>query len=355
MKSLQVAFIGLNNSGKTTVASKLQQKKELETEKFTIYSFKEGDKLVYLADTPYNLDEPKEMIALLRESDGCVFCVSAVDGISPKLGELILLLNFLDIKKGVIAITKTDSSTPDEVESLRTKLRAVLKDSNLSDAPIIGVSSITDEGFTELREELIKFEPEKRDESAQFKMPVETAKEIKSGLTTIFGIISSGKLKKYDKVVLMPWGKEFIVQEINLHGEIIESAKAGDRVAVSFKGLYPWDVQTGDVLTAGGLLEKSKKIKLEFEVTNFFKDELHIDSEVKLNIGNQTFSVVINKISREGNDVPFAKAGEKIIIEVESKLPFAFERGQRCVIINPEAHWRSIKVVGQGKILEGVE
>jgi len=355
MKSLQITLIGLNNSGKTTVATKLQQKKELETEKFTVYSFKEGDTLVYLADAPYNLNEPKEMIALLKESDGCIFCISAVDGISPKLGELILLLNFLDVKKGAVAITKTDSSTLDEVESLKKKLKAVLKDSNLKDAPIIGVSSITDEGFTELREELIKFEPKQRDENAKFKMPVETAKEVKNGLTAIFGVISSGKLKKYDKVVFMPWGKEFIVQEVNLHGEVVETAKAGDRVAVSFKGLFPWDVQTGDVLTVENLLEKSKKIKLEFEVTNFFKDELRADSEVELNIGNQTFSVVITKISKEGTNVPSAKAGEKVELEIESKLPFAFEKGQKCVIINPNAHWRSIKIVGQGKILEGVE
>ncbi len=355
MKTLQIAFIGLNNSGKTTIVKKLQQKVELEAEKFNIYSFKQGDALVYLSDTPYNMEEPKEMIALLKEADACLFCISAVDGINPKLGELILLLNFLDIQKGVIAITKTDSSTPDEVESLKTKIKAVLKDSTLKDVPIIGTSSITDEGFTELREELVKLEPKQRDENAQFKMPIEIAKEIKSGLTTIFGIINSGKLKKYDKTVVMPWGKEFIVQEIQLHGEVVENAKAGDRVGVFFKGLYPWDVQTGDILTIEGLFQKSKKLKLEFEVTNFFKDELRTDSEVKLNIGLQTFPVTILKITKDGSEVSSAKPGEKVELQIESKLPFAFEKNQRCVIVNPEAHWRSIKVVGFGKVLEGVE
>ena len=353
MKSIQVALVGLNNSGKTTVVNKLQQKKELETEKFTIHSFKEGGNLVYLADTPYNMEEPKEMIALLKESDACVLCVSAVDGVNPKLGELILLLNFLAIKRGVVAITKTDSSTPDEVESLKMKLKAVLKDTHLKDAPIIGTSSITDEGFTELREEMVKLNPLGRDENAKFKMPIETAKEVKSGLTTLFGIIESGSVKKYDKLFVMPWGKEFIVQEINLHGEVVENAKAGDRVGIFFKGLYPWDVQTGDVLTIEGLLEKSKKLKLEFEITNFFKDELRAGSEVKLNVGMQTFTVTITKLQKDGSDIESAKSGEKVIIETESKLPFAFEKGQRCVIINPEAHWRSIKVVGFGKVLEG--
>jgi selenocysteine-specific elongation factor len=354
MKSIQVALVGLSGSGKTTVVNKLQQKKELETEKYSIYSFKEGGDLVYLADTPYNLEEPKEMIALLKESDACLFCVSAVDGINPKLGELILLLDFLKINKGVIVITKTDSSTPDEVESLKVKLKAVLKDTPLKDAPIVETSSITDEGFSELREELVKLNPKERDENSTFKMPIETAKEIKSGLTTIFGIIESGKLKKYDKVFIMPWGKEFIVQEINLAGEVVEEAKAGDRVGVFFKGLYPWDVQMGDVLTVEGNLEKSKKLKVDFEVTPFFKDELRTGAEVKLNVGTQTFPVTILTISKDGSNVDSAKPGDKVTIEIESKLPFAFEKNQDCVIIHPEAHWRSIKVVGFGKVLEGV-
>ncbi len=355
MKSIQVALIGLDNSGKTTIVGKLQQKKELETEKFSVYSFKEGSSLVYLTDTPYNMDEPKEMIALLKESDACVLCVSAVDGVNPKLGELVLLLKFLDVKNGVIVITKTDSSTVDEVESLKKKLKAVLIETNLKDAPIIGISSITDEGFTELREELVKLNPVSRDESGEFAMPIEVAKEIKSGLTTLFGIISSGKVKKYDKLFIMPWGKEFVVQEISLHGEVVEEAKAGDRVGISLKGLYPWDVQTGDILTVEGSFEKSKKLKVEIEINKFFKDELRSGSEVKLNIGIQTFPVSIVKLFKDGSSVDSGKPGEKIEIEVESKLPFAFKKGQLCIMIHPEAHWRSIKVVGHGKVLEGVE
>ncbi|MCD6547048.1 MAG: hypothetical protein J7K22_00680 [Nanoarchaeota archaeon] len=354
MKALQIALIGLNNSGKTTVANKLQQKKELETEKFTIYSFKQGDTLVYLSDTPYNMDEPKEMIALLKEADACLFCISAVDGINPKLGELILLLNFLNISNGVIAITKTDSSTTDEVESLKNKLKAVLVDSNLKDVPMIGVSSITDDGFAELREELIKLNPRER-KGDTLMLPIETAKEIKSGLTTVFGIIESGKIKKYDKTVIMPWGKEFVVQEVNLHGEVVEEAKAGDRVAVSYKGLYPWDVQTGDVITVEGNLNKAKKLKIELEITKFFKDELRKDSEILLNIGLQTLKVNVLNILKDGSEVDSAKPGEKVQLQVESKLPFAFVKNQPCVVINPEAHWRSIKIVGNGIVLEGVE
>ena len=281
--------------------------------------------------------------------------VKLKEGINPKFGELAVLLNSLGIENGVIALTKTDSSTSDEIESLKTKLKAVFAESKLKDAEMIGTSSITDDGFTELKSELVKLESKSRDEDGKFKMPIEIAKDIKSGFTTIFGVIDSGKLKKYDKTLIMPWGKEFIVQEIERAGEIVEEAKAGDRVGILFKGLYPWDVQTGDIVTVEGVVEKAKKMKIEINIIPFFKDELKKGSEVKLNIGVQTFPVIINKMIKDGADVESGKPGEKVELEVESKLPFAFNKGQRCVVVNPEAHWRSIKIVGFGSVKEGLE
>lgn len=355
MKSLQIATIGLSGSGKTVLVNKIQQKKELEDEKFNVYSFKQGDSLVYLSDTQYNLSEPKNMLTLLKEADACLLCVSATEGINPKFGELVLLLNFLDIQNGIIAITKTDSSSADEVESLKAKLKVIFADSNLKNAPMIGTSSITDEGFEEVKSALVNLPNKQRDASAKFKMPIEIAKEVKSGFTTIYGVIESGSLKKYDKTWMMPWGKEFIVQEISLHGEISETAKAGDRVGIFFKGLYPWDVQTGDTVTIEGNLEKSKKVKFEFEISKFFKDELRVGTDLFLNIGSQTQNCSISSITKQGSEAQALASGEKGEIIVESKLPFAFEKNQRCVVIHPEAHWRTIKVVGFGFIKEGME
>ena len=76
---------------------------------------------------------------------------------------------------------------------------------------------------------------------------------------------------------------------------------------------------------------------------------------MQLNIGMQTHPATITKISKNGSTAGKATTSEKIVVETESKLPFAFEKGQTAIIINPEAHFRSIKVVGLGKVLEGVD
>ncbi len=354
MKALQIAIVGLKNSGKTTIAEKLKQKKEIENEKFDIYSFKQGASLIYLSDTPYNIDEPKEMIAFMKQADACVFCISAIDSIDQKLGELILLMNYSNVDKGIIAITKTDSSTPQDIESLKNKIKAVLTESKIKEASIVETSSITNEGFDELKEEIMNIEPKER-KGEKFEMPVECAKEVNREITNVFGIINSGKVKKYDKVNLMPWGKEFIVQELNLHGEIVEEVESGNRVGISFKGLYPWDVQMGDWISEENVFEKGKKLKIELDITNFFKDKLRANSECRLNIGLQTFPVTINKISKDGSEINEAEPGQKVEVEVESKLPFAFKKDYGCILLNPEAHWQSIRTVGAGIVKEALE
>lgn len=353
MKAIQACVLGLSGSGKTTLVRKLQQKKEIEGENYAVFSFKQGDSLVYLADTPHNPDNIKMRMALLNESDVCLLCVDATQVITPKFGEIVLLMNYSACRGGVVVITKTDLTTPDVVETLKRQVNAILAESSLKGAEIIPVSSETEDGIAELREELIRLEPKPRETSGAFKLPIESPQEIKSEFTAINGIIERGNLKKYDKTVMMPWGKEFIVQEIRLHGQVVETAKAGDRVAVVYKGLNKWDVQTGDIVCTEGSITKAKKLKCEIEISKFFKDELRKDTEVQLNIGLQTLPVSVSTIIKDGAEVGSITTGNKAVIIFETKIPFAFEKNQSAIVYNPEAHWRSIKVVGAGKVLEG--
>jgi selenocysteine-specific translation elongation factor len=351
VKTLNVCVIGPAKSGKTVVVEKLQQKMELQTEEYTVHSFKVGDALVYLGDAPFDMAKVKPTMALMAESDACLICVPADQGIQ-KLGEIVLLINYLNIPSAVIAITKTDTA-PDKVDQLKAILPKVLAETSLKNFEIIGTSSMTDEGFTDIKTALTQLHPKHRAEGT-FKMPVETPKEIKSSLTSVSGVIERGSVKKYDKTFLYPWSKEFIVQEIKVDGLAVEAAKTGSRVEILYKGLNPWDTQMGDVVAAEGTIHKAKKLKIDFEVSKFFKDELRQDSEIQLNVGLQTMLVTITKITKAGAEVDKAITSEKVFVETESKLPFAFEKGQTAILINPEAHWKSIKIVGAGKVVEGL-
>ncbi|HDQ60061.1 MAG TPA: hypothetical protein ENN30_02605 [Candidatus Woesearchaeota archaeon] len=108
-------------------------------------------------------------------------------------------------------------------------------------------------------------------------------------------------------------------------------------------------------MSAEGLLEKAKKVKCEIEISKFFKDKFRKDSEVLLNIGLQTLSVTVGSLTKGGSDISESESGDKVIAEFETKIPFAIRKGTTAIVYNPEAHWKSIKIVGNGKVLEGSE
>jgi len=350
MKTLQICFVGLPGSGKTTAIKKIRQKVEHTDENIEISSFKQGDALVYLLDAKYDPRNIKPLLAIMHEADACVFCISGQEGIKPQLGELIILLDYVKINNGIILITKTDST--DDVDALKNQIKRILAQSSLKNAEILGTSSLIDEGFTELREEIVKLNQKHRDAAGKFRLPVESVVESK-GMVSVNGVVLSGSVKKYDKTVLMPWGKEFIVQDVLVEGIPVGQAKIGDRVTILYKGLYYHDVQTGDVSSVEGVFHKGKKLKFELHINAFFKDDIRPETEVQLNIGLQTLPVTITRITKDNAEVGRATTNEKVEVEVESKLPFAFEKGQQCIVYNPEAHWRSIKVVGAGTMKEG--
>jgi selenocysteine-specific translation elongation factor len=246
----------------------------------------------------------------------------------------------------------TDSA-PENVDKLKAVLPKILAETSLKNVEIICTSSLTDEGFTDLKTALTQLAPKHRDANGKFKLGIEAPIEGKSGFTSVVGVIDRGSVKKYDKTFMMPWGKEFIVQEIKVEGLVSEKAHAGQRADILYKGLNKWDVQQGDVVAAEGSLEKGKIITADFEVSKFFKDELRKDSEVLFNIGMQTLPVTVTRIVKDNAEVPGITTGQKAHVTIETKVAFAFEKGQHCIIYNPEAHWKSIKVVGAGKIHEG--
>ncbi len=325
---VSIAVIGPKNSGKTTIVEKIQQKRvyEKEEDPLRIYSFKQAGKLVTLLDLPGG--DLAQQIQLASLADA-VMLVLEVGFLSTEVGDLIISLNLLG-KKGLVVISKSDLVTVDEKESFIKKIKAILSQTALKDWPILSVSSLADEGFIELVQELLKFEEEKKFED--FIFYVESAKEVKSGITEVYGYIKGGSIKEKETITVLPWGKEFLVQSIIKEGEQVSEANSG-RVALVFKGLYPWDLRRGDLIVKdASKFNKSKEISAKVEKSQFFKDEISPEHPIKLILLSQLIEAEV----KEANE--FLKA--------ESKLSFVFRHGDKGIGIYEDVKWKNSKVVG---------
>jgi len=114
---------------------------------FTLPSGRE----VGIVDVPGHERFIRNMLAGVGSIDAVLFVVAADEGFMPQSAEHLQILDFLDISGGVVALTKSDVVTDEELELARDDVWDRLRGSCLHDARMVPVSAATGAGLDELR------------------------------------------------------------------------------------------------------------------------------------------------------------------------------------------------------------
>ena len=109
-----------------------------------------GDQKIGVVDVPGHEKFIKRMIAGAGGIDLVMLVVAADDGVMPQTREHLEICQLLDIKYGLIALTKIDLVEPDWVELIREDLTKLVKGTFLEGAPIVPVSALTGKGIPQL-------------------------------------------------------------------------------------------------------------------------------------------------------------------------------------------------------------
>ena len=105
---------------------------------------------VAIVDVPGHERFVKNMLAGATGVDVVLLVVAADEGVMPQTREHLAIVELLDVRRGVVALTKSDLVTPDLLEAARQEVAALLEPGPLRDAPIVPVSSVTGEGIPAL-------------------------------------------------------------------------------------------------------------------------------------------------------------------------------------------------------------
>jgi selenocysteine-specific elongation factor len=154
-----------------------------------------------------------------------------------------------------VALTKTDLVEPTLLELVRLEVEEIRAGILSGGAPIVPVSAITGQGLEELKSALAQVAagtPEK-DATRHFRLPVDRAFSLRGFGTVVTGTLISGTVAKEDEVEAHPLGRRLRVRSIQVHGQPVEQARAGQRTALNLIGAEPAEVARGTVLTAPGL------------------------------------------------------------------------------------------------------
>ncbi len=240
-----------------------------------------------IIDVPGHEKFIKNMLAGAAGVDLALLVIAADEGIMPQTREHLAILELLQVKYGVVAITKADKVEPDWLDLVVEDARDQLGDSFLKDAPFIPVSAIDGTGLDKLKEALLN-EASKipgKDESSNVYLPIDRVFTMSGFGTVITGTLVSGTLETSSQMLIYPGKKEARIRSIQVHNEKVEAAYPGERTGVNLAGIDKEDIERGDVLATPGSLIATSRLDGRVKLLPSSPMMIENDTRIRFHIG----------------------------------------------------------------------
>lgn len=235
-------------------------------------------------DVPGHERFVKNMLAGVGGIDCVLLVIAADESLMPQTREHFDICRLLGISSGIVVITKTDLVDPELIELVREEITEAVRGSFLERADILPVSSKTGAGIEQLKQALrtIAFSLKERPADRLLRLPVDRAFSIRGFGTVVTGTMASGSLRKEDEVELIPGGLIAKVRGVQVHGESVDIAVAGQRTAVNLQGVDLSQVERGMSLTVPRVFRASQVLDVRLDLLplsrplrNFTKVRFH--------------------------------------------------------------------------------
>ncbi|MEW6586209.1 MAG: selenocysteine-specific translation elongation factor [Nitrospirota bacterium] len=207
---------------------------------------------VGIVDVPGHERLIRNMLAGAGGIDIVLFVIAADEGVMPQSREHLNICNLLNIKTGIIAITKADLVDDDWLELVMEDVQSFVRGSFLEDAEIIPVSAKTMTNIDPLKEKIrtVALNVEPKSEKGIFRLPVDRVFTLKGFGTVVTGTAVSGSISTNDEVEILPSNIRSKVRGLHSHGRSIGTAYAGQRVAINLQGVEKDALKRGDAVVA---------------------------------------------------------------------------------------------------------
>ncbi len=206
-----------------------------------------------LVDVPGHERFIRTMVAGVTGIDAYLMVIAASEGVREQTVEHARILRALDIDAGLVAITKTDLAAPDtavaQARELLPGARVIICPPRAPDrrAPVI-------DALDRLALEL----PGRASTPAgPAILHVDRCFTVAGAGTVVTGTLVSGTVGLGDRLTLYPHERAVRVRGLQVHGEPVPGAVAGQRVAINLTRVPSGGLERGDALAAAGALRPS--------------------------------------------------------------------------------------------------
>ena len=291
-----------------------------------------GGRDIGIVDVPGHERFIKTMLAGVGGIDAALLAVAADEGPMPQTIEHLDILTLLGVDRGVVVLTKSDLVEPEWADYVAEELRERLAGSALATAEIVAVSAATGDGLDGLLAALDRAlvnVPEAAG-GGRPRLPVDRVFTMAGFGTVVTGTLIDGELAVGMDVEVSPTGRRARIRGLQTHGEAVERAAPGRRVAVNLQGIAVEEIDRGDVLTLPGTAPGTRMIDVGLEM--LAGAPLDLDHQVRVDVfaGSAEVGARVALIERD-----VLRPGEHGWAQLHLDAPIAVLRGDRIVLRRP--------------------
>ncbi|AWI06654.1 selenocysteine-specific translation elongation factor [Clostridium drakei] len=355
MKHIIIGTAGHIDHGKTTLIKALtgRETDTLREEKergisinlgFTFFDLPSGRR-AGIIDVPGHEKFIKNMLAGVSGIDIVIMVIAADEGIMPQTREHFEILQLLNIKRGLIALTKSDLVDEEWISMIKEDIKEEFKGTFLENAPIHTVSSKTKVGLDSLIKDVDELteEVDAKDTQGHFRLPVDRVFSVSGFGTIVTGTVISGMIKEGENIEIYPSKEVSKVRGIQVHDKSVKTAEAGQRCAINIANIKTSAVKRGDVIAAANLMEPS--LMIDCKLYYLKSASRPLENRQRVRVYHGTSEIICRVVILDKEEL---NQGEEAYVQLRLEKPLTAQRNDRFVIRS----YSPMYTIGGGSIID---
>jgi selenocysteine-specific elongation factor len=303
-----------------------------------------GGSRLGIVDVPGHEGLIKNMLAGVGGIDIVMLVIAADEGIMPQTREHLAICDLLHVKKGLIALTKTDLVDKDWLVLVQDEVREYIKGTFLENSPLVPVSSKTGENLPLLVQELAGLAAEVTPKSPNgiLRLPIDRVFTMKGFGTIVTGTLLSGMISTEQEVDILPRGIRTKVRGIQSHNLTVQRSVAGQRTAVNLQGVDKAQISRGDIIVSTGFFTPTKTLDAKLDLLKQAPRGLKTGARIRFY--NTTQEAMGRITLLEMNELP---PGGETYVQLRLEQPVILQHGDRYIL----RFYSPMETLGGGMVL----
>lgn len=309
-----------------------------------------------IIDVPGHADFVRNMVAGVGSIDVALMVVAADDSWMPQSEEHLQILEYLGVRRGVVALTKADLA--EDIDFVIEDLRTHLEGTVFANAPIVPTVAPARRGIPELQAAIagvLRDAPPPGD-FGKPRLPVDRAFSPTGVGTVVTGTLTGGSFQVGDPVVVQPSGITTRIRAIQNHKQSVDRIEPGTRTALNLADAplasrtRRHGVQRGDTVTLGALGEPT--LAVDVILTKSTREiagqpgslrPIRSGQKVRCHHGSADYAARVFLL-----DAKALGPGDDVIAELRFDTPAFMFAGDRLVLRD----WGKTSTIAGGTVLD---